>query len=524
MHISVHFFYEYSMKKIAFLYLVFFISNEAFPQLDQSIIYAKTITSDDLKDHLSILASDALEGRETGKRGQKMAAAYIQHHFESNGLKPIIPSSSGNSFLQSFELEKIRPGKTWIKIGNVMYSNFQDFVYTGKRTFKDPLKSKPVFVGVGDNKSYDAIKVKGKGVLVYCDCNTSERDEKAELAYERGASNVFIIKPGSESDYEKIMSLQKRNISSAKLSFPTVNEELEAGYFLISESMSADILNTSQKNIKNATEKSSNGKYASLLNLKPSEITFYASQIVDKISTENVLGLIEGSDKKEEFIIVTAHYDHIGVDGEEINNGADDDGSGTVAVLEMAQAFALAKQSGHGPRRSILFLSVTAEEKGLLGSSYYVQHPPIPLNSTITNLNIDMIGRIDGNHRESSNYVYLIGSDKLSTELHAVSEEVNATYTELDLDYKYNDENDPNRFYYRSDHYNFAKNNIPIIFYFNGTHADYHRPTDTVDKIEFELLKKRTQLIFHTAWEIANRDDRITVDITPEEMKLKDSN
>ena len=190
----------------------------------------------------------------------------------------------------------------------------------------------------------------------------------------------------------------------------------------------------------------------------------------------------------------------------------------------MAQAFALAKQSGQGPRRSILFLSVTAEEKGLLGSSYYVQHPPIPLNSTITNLNIDMIGRIDGNHRESSNYVYLIGSDKLSTELHAVSEKVNATYTELDLDYKYNDENDPNRFYYRSDHYNFAKNNIPIIFYFNGTHADYHRPTDTVDKIEFELLKKRTQLIFHTAWEIANRDDRITVDITPEEMKLKDSN
>ena len=193
-------------------------------------------------------------------------------------------------------------------------------------------------------------------------------------------------------------------------------------------------------------------------------------------------------------------------------------------MMEMAQAFALAKDAGHGPRRSMLFMTVTGEEKGLLGSSYYVAHPSLPLENTITNLNIDMIGRVDKAHKEDSNYVYLIGSDKLSRELHNVSEEVNATYTKLALDYTFNASDDPNRFYYRSDHYNFAKNNIPVIFYFNGTHADYHRPTDTIDKIEFELLEKRTKLVFHTAWEIANRDERISVDVIPEEVQLDSSN
>ena len=287
--------------------------------------------------------------------------------------------------------------------------------------------------------------------------------------------------------------------------------------------MGAEILNTNQNNLLKAIKKSEQGKYASLIKLKAQEITFYASQNIKKVNTENVLGFIEGSDKKDEYIILTAHYDHIGMDGEEVNNGADDDGSGTVAIMEIAQAFALAKEAGYGPRRSILFMTVTGEEKGLLGSSYYVEHPALPLESTITNLNIDMIGRIDGSHEEKPDYVYLIGSDKLSKELHDVSEKVNSTYTKLELDYTFNNDSDPNRYYYRSDHYNFAKNNIPIIFYFNGTHADYHRPTDTIDKIEFELLEKRARLVFHTAWEIANREDRIVVDVMPEEMELYNS-
>lgn len=231
-------------------------------------------------------------------------------------------------------------------------------------------------------------------------------------------------------------------------------------------------------------------------------------------ASENVVAYIKGSEKPDEVIIISAHLDHIGITSDgQINNGADDDGSGTVAILEIAEAFKAAVDTGHRPKRSVLFLHVTGEELGLYGSRYYTDVDPIfPLENTVADLNIDMIGRVDPKHENDRNYIYLIGSDKLSTELHNVSEAVNKTYFNLELDYTYNDDNDPNRFYYRSDHYNFAKNNIPVIFYFNGTHADYHKPTDTPDKIQYDLLETRARLVFCTAWELANRDKRIVVD------------
>ena len=229
--------------------------------------------------------------------------------------------------------------------------------------------------------------------------------------------------------------------------------------------------------------------------------------------TENVLAYIQGSSFPEEVLVISSHYDHVGIDDEgNIYNGADDDGSGTVAILEIAEAFKKAQKDGFTPKRSILFLNVTGEEKGLVGSRFYTENPVFPLENTVTNLNIDMIGRIGNDMESAGDYVYLIGSDKLSTQLHEISEAVNQKYMNLKLDYTYNDENDPNRFYYRSDHYNFVKHDIPIIFYFNGVHADYHRPTDTPDKIEYDLLAKRAKLIFLTAWEVANLDSRPLVD------------
>ena len=234
--------------------------------------------------------------------------------------------------------------------------------------------------------------------------------------------------------------------------------------------------------------------------------------IIDRkvVATENVAAIITGSEKPDEYIIITSHLDHIGTHDGEINNGADDDGSGTVAMLEIAEAFKAAFDDGKGPKRSILFLHVSAEEKGLLGSKYYVENPLYPLKNTVANLNIDMIGRTDPKRIDKDpNYIYLIGADRLSQDLHDISEEANNKFTKLKLDYTFNALNDPNRFYYRSDHYNFAKNNIPIIFYFNGTHEDYHRPSDTVDKINYQLLRKRSRLIFYTLWELANREERI---------------
>ncbi len=229
-------------------------------------------------------------------------------------------------------------------------------------------------------------------------------------------------------------------------------------------------------------------------------------------ASENVVAYIKGSEKPDEYVILSAHYDHLGVRGKQVYNGADDDASGTSALLAIAEAFQKAAKSGNRPKRSVVFLHVTGEEEGLFGSKYYTEHPIFPLKNTVVDLNIDMVGRYDKQHADNPEFVYLIGADKLSTELHRLSEATNKKYMNLLLDYTYNDENDPNRFYYRSDHYNFAKNGIPIIFYFNGVHDDYHRATDTADKIRYDLLQKRAQLVFYTAWEIANRKNRLVVD------------
>lgn len=228
--------------------------------------------------------------------------------------------------------------------------------------------------------------------------------------------------------------------------------------------------------------------------------------------SENIWAFIKGSEKPEEIVVISAHYDHVGMKNGEVYNGADDDGSGTVALLEIAQAFKEATKKGDGPKRSILFLHVTGEEHGLHGSRFYSENPLFPLKNTVANINIDMIGRRDTLHPNTNNYIYVIGSDRLSSELHTINEAANAKYTKMELDYKYNDRNDPERIYYRSDHYNFAKNGIPAIFFFNGIHEDYHQPGDTPDKIEYDALAKRAQLAFALAWELANRTERIKVD------------
>ncbi|WP_452229176.1 M28 family metallopeptidase [Lacinutrix sp. MEBiC02404] len=226
-------------------------------------------------------------------------------------------------------------------------------------------------------------------------------------------------------------------------------------------------------------------------------------------ASENVLAYIKGSEKPEEVLIISGHLDHLGTENEEIYFGADDNGSGSVAMLEIAQAFKKAEQHGFKPKRSILFLHLTAEEIGLQGSLFYTKNPVFKLENTIANLNIDMIGRVDKFHKENPNYIYIIGADRLSKELHYVNQKANKNLTNLHLEYKYNEEEDSNRYYYRSDHYNFAKHNIPVIFYFNGEHDDYHKPTDTPDKINYSLLEKRTKLIFATAWQLANQENRL---------------
>jgi hypothetical protein len=233
----------------------------------------------------------------------------------------------------------------------------------------------------------------------------------------------------------------------------------------------------------------------------------------DLNESQNVIAYIEGSEFPNEYIYITAHSDHEGIVEGKIYPGADDNGSGTAAVFEMAEAFKKATDDGYRPKRSVVFLHVTAEEVGLHGSRYYTDNPIFPIENTVSTLNIDMIGRVDKRHKDNEDYIYVIGADRISTELHFIIQEANSSFVNLNLDYKYNEENDHNRYYYRSDHYNFALKNIPVVFFFNGEHEDYTKPTDTPDKINYPLLAKRTKLIFSTAWYLANSPNRLKTEI-----------
>jgi Zn-dependent M28 family amino/carboxypeptidase len=325
---------------------------------------------------------------------------------------------------------------------------------------------------------------------------------------------VFVLNARSKEKFMEHARKLESFMTESRLSLnqPSIANS-GSGVFFVAPHVAEDIFNAP---LEKLTEAASSNNGSGRKRIAPGKVAFKTSAELMTVTSENVLGFLEGTDKKEELIIITAHYDHVGKkrhgQGDLINNGADDDGSGTVAVMQLAKAFAQAKKDGKGPRRSILFMTVAGEEMGLLGSEYYTEHPVFPLANTVADLNIDMIGRRDEQHKESPPYLYVIGADKLSTELHELSESVNAANGKLVFDYTYNDENHPARLYYRSDHWNFAQKNIPIIFYFDGIHEDYHQPSDEVDKIEFNLLALRTKCIFFTAWELANRPERIRPD------------
>lgn len=502
------------MRKSIFLIVLLFIARLGVGQpADVIRSYAETISVEDLKESLTILSSDALEGRETGTRGQKMAAAFIAHHFEELGLHPPV----NNSFYQPIVLYSALPGETFVKSGNVRFDNFQDVVYYGSADMNSELAIDAVFVGKGSEADYTGLTVKDRAVVIYTESKTFENSLKkvVDIAQGKGAKLVMIVSEASPDDFKQFAEQMQSFLSVGTLSRkkPDSGNE-DHGLFFINQLVAEKVFNTPFLNLTKAAKESSKTK--ALVKIKPARLSYQSSLSVKQVKTENVLGYLEGTDKKDEVIVITAHYDHIGVNssgsGDRINNGADDDGSGTVAVLEMAQAFVQAKKEGHGPRRSILFMTVTGEEGGLMGSEFYVENPVFPLANTVANLNIDMIGRRDPEHAGKPDYVYVIGSDKLSTELHEINIRNNQAYTQLEFDFTYNDEDHPTNLYRRSDHWNFAKNGIPITFYFDGIHEDYHRVTDEVEKIEFDLLAKRAQSLFYTAWELANREERIKVD------------
>ena len=529
------------LSKIVLMCTIFYCGIPAIAVVPDTVAikYGNTILSEDLSKHLHILASDSFLGRETGQPGQKMAAEYLSTQFSSFDINPLISEEVEDGYFQRFPLELRDQTEAAITVGGTQYEFLEDFYFFPGFDDVDLSTKEVLFLGYGiDDEVYSdylGSEIKGKILLVFdgepvnkkgLSLITGGKSKskwttnwrlKRKIAREKGAAALIII----SNSYDESLNTWRHYIEKPELKLILESDTAavkKVPTFYISQDLALKLFEPlgkkfTQKKIRKSIFKKGKPVQKDLLGTFGVRV----KRNVSNISSENVLGFIEGSDRKEEVLIITAHYDHLGVQDDVIFNGADDDGSGTVALLEMAQAFSLAKKQGHGPRRSILFMPVAGEEKGLLGSEYYVNNPIFPLENTIANLNIDMIGRLDTQHTGNPNYVYLIGADKLSSELHNISDQCNTDYTNLELDYTYNDPDDPNRFYYRSDHYNFASNGIPVIFYFTGIHEDYHKSTDTVDKIDFDKMEKITRLIFFTAWHLANREDRIEVDKLEEE-------
>lgn len=481
------------------------------------VTYANSITAEDLKKHLYIVAGAEMEGRETATEGQRKAAAYIQNYFKELGLAPGV----NGGYQQYYPVYQDSLVKASIEINGKKFQPFTDFAVTlGSANSSTFMNSEVVFVGYGISDStrndYKGIDARGKVVLVLAGsppaaaqpATTAPRrgfgvSPVIEAALKNGAIAVFQVQPG----------FPRRTGSSRGNQYVSgFRKTIYPNLYAISDQMAESIMGADYAAAKDAM-KAGNPQAKSYA----ANIFVEFSKAIVEMQSSNVIGFLEGTDKKDEYVFLTAHYDHIGKNPATgvINYGADDDGSGTVSILELAEAFVKAKAAGKGPRRSIVFMTVSGEEKGLWGSAYYGDHPVYPLEKTTVDLNIDMIGRIDPKRKigDSTNYVFVVGDDKLSSDLRPISEAMNKKYTKMELDYKFNEPNDPERIYYRSDHYNFARKGVPIIFYFNGTHNDYHRPTDTPDKINYELMAKRAKLVFFTAWDMANRNDMLKRDI-----------
>lgn len=471
--------------------------------------YAGTITQEELRSHLTVLASDAYMGRDTGREGQKMAARYIRQQFVQAGIPPVPAADPGaivEGYYQPYDVIEMRAGSIQASTPSGTLTYGKQIAYFNEVLKEDLLVRQ--LLHIGDASRMPKEGVKGMAVLidgaqlgsgVEILVNLRERMERMKGM---GPELILVSVPDMAS-LVKGMHLGGARMVLAENAKKSPAREGSAQLIFVDEASIDALLRVTKMAWLRSRRRPK--RLAVEMQLKVTDQE-------QRLTAENVLAYIEGTDRKDEVVVLTAHYDHIGVEDGEVYNGADDDGSGTAAILEIAEAFAQASKDGHGPRRSVLVMPVSGEEKGLLGSRYYSEHPVFPLENTVADLNIDMIGRRDSAHADSPPYVYIIGSDRLSTDLHRANERANEAFADLELDYRYNAEDDPNRFYYRSDHYNFARKGVPSIFYFSGVHEDYHKPGDDVEKIEFGPLHQRTLLVFHTAWILANQEDRITVD------------
>ena len=486
-----------------------------------------SITPAELRMHLEFLASDELGGRYTLAPNFGIAARYLASRLEGDGFK----GGADGSFFQKFEVvsSKADPARTSLDLtinGKPLSLKFgEDFLISGSAA-NGEVQAPIVYVGAGisapGHDDYAGRDVKGKIVLIVSAIpagidasKLSESQHGAAAAKAHGAIAILAIPPQRFARVMRDKSALQRFASRESISLAQA-DEVRLPSLTLTPDAADKLLAGAGLDINKAYDAAAKKEPAPATDLKTSAHMSVAFEQTRK-QTQNIVGVLKGTDPelKNEYVVFSAHYDHLktGANGE-IYHGADDDGSGTSAVLAIAHAMSLQR-----PKRSIMVVFHAGEELGLLGSEYNTDvAPAVPLDKIDADLNIDMIGRSkpvgdnqpEDEHLTDAKTVYLVGSNRISPELHELSEETNSQFEKLKLDYYYNDPNNPERIYFRSDHWNYAKHGIPIIFYFDGTHVDYHKPTDTVNKIDFTKMTEITRLVFETGWRIANLDHRLS--------------
>jgi hypothetical protein len=486
----------------------------------------ESIKSNDLKKYLVILASDSLEGRETAYPGQRKAAGYISDFFSKINLTP---AGDSGTFFQHFEVEEIQISpetRISLNAGN----KEKNFVW-GDDFFLDKVKDttvagQAVFIGFTDTEltSEEEAKIDGRIVFAFIGKKEYAGDTSKSAAWwrlrsfrsDKGAAAVLMItdEEGNASFRQAQATIRgfgrNNKIMIMKNDRPYIKPERVR--LLITPVLAEEVLRLNGKSLKQLKNEAQYNKDFRPVFIDSAVITIHTSVLHETKKTENVIGIIPGSDSdlKAQAVVFSAHYDHLGrdIDGN-IYYGADDNASGTAAVLEVAEAFSLNPVK---PKRSLIFLMTTGEEKGLLGSSYYSKNPVISLDRHIADINLDMIGRMDAEHaaNKDTNYIYVIGSNMISPELDSLLRKTNGELGQLTLDYRFNGEDDTENFYYRNDSYQFARNGIPIVFFFSGLHTDYHKPSDTANKIIYNRIEKVCRIVYRLGWKLGNFNRLLT--------------
>lgn len=450
---------------------------------------SKAITAAGLKKHLSIIASAEMQGRETGTEGERKAANYLVSQYKKMDLTP----GNTGSYRMPYTLFQDKITSSQLKVNGANYTLDKDFWISASTAPQNLFTTNQLFYVGADFTDKSTLDVRGKLLI---STEGKERTVSETMAAQKlGAIGIIHIAKSNPS--------MPSNLNGRLAFVPNTNTFVS---MTVNKTVGSALVGGTKEFSEQEWSELPLGKYTAA-------IEWTSDRKSVELNSANIIAYMPSKEKTDEYLFITSHYDHEGIKNGEIYYGADDDGSGTTGVLAIAEAFTQARKKGFSPKRNIVFMNVSGEEKGLLGSKYYGDHPIFPMEKTTADLNIDMIGRIDPTYKgDSMNYVYVIGEDKLSSDLQPITDKVNKNYN-MELDRRFNDPKDPNRFYYRSDHYNFAAKGVPVIFYFNGTHADYHKPTDRVEKINFDLMEKRARLIFETAWEMATREEMLKRDM-----------